>query len=97
MPRPDGVLAVCIDPRELLGAAWVLDEMFGETNRLAFIHRQKTTPRTTHRTYRRRPRTCSSMQRAAAPTGKTELAGMALEDDRGTALADLERRVDRHA
>lgn len=43
MLRPSGVLAVCIDHRELYRLGMVLDEVFGEANRLAVINWQKTT------------------------------------------------------
>jgi adenine-specific DNA-methyltransferase len=43
MLRPGGVLAICIDQRELYRLGLVLDEMFGEANRLAIINWQKTT------------------------------------------------------
>lgn len=45
MLRPAGVLAICIDQRELFRLGMVLDEMFGEANRLAVINWQKTTPK----------------------------------------------------
>jgi adenine-specific DNA-methyltransferase len=37
--------AICIDQRELYRLGLVLDEMFGEANRLAIINWQKTTPK----------------------------------------------------
>jgi adenine-specific DNA-methyltransferase len=43
MLRPSGVLAVCIDHRELYRLGMVLDDVFGESNRLAVINWQKTT------------------------------------------------------
>ena len=43
MLRPTGVLAICIDHRELYRLGMVLDEVFGENNRLAVINWQKTT------------------------------------------------------
>lgn len=45
MLRPSGVLAMCIDQRELYRLGLVLDEVFGEQNRLAIINWQKTTPK----------------------------------------------------
>ncbi len=42
MLKPNGVLAICIDYRELFRLGQMLDEMFGETNRLAIINWQKT-------------------------------------------------------
>ncbi|WP_257461154.1 site-specific DNA-methyltransferase [Archangium lipolyticum] len=45
MLKPTGVLAICIDQREFFRLGIVLDEMFGETNRLAIINWQKTTPK----------------------------------------------------
>jgi len=43
MLKPGGVLAICIDYRELFHLGQMLDELFGETNRLAIINWQKTT------------------------------------------------------
>lgn len=45
MLRPSGVLAICIDHRELYRLGMVLDDVFGEQNRLAIINWQKTTPK----------------------------------------------------
>jgi adenine-specific DNA-methyltransferase len=45
MLRPSGVLAIHIDHRELFRLGMLLDEVFGETNRLAIINWQKTTPK----------------------------------------------------
>lgn len=42
MLKPDGVLAICIDHRELFRLGMVLDDMFGEQNRIAIINWQKT-------------------------------------------------------
>lgn len=42
MLRPDGVLAICIDHRELFRLGMILDDMFGEENRIAIINWQKT-------------------------------------------------------
>jgi len=41
MLRPGGVLAICIDQRELFRLGLVLDEMFGESNRIGIINWQK--------------------------------------------------------
>ena len=41
MLKPEGVLAICIDDRELFRLGQVLDELFGEENRLAVINWQK--------------------------------------------------------
>jgi adenine-specific DNA-methyltransferase len=41
MLRPGGVLAVCIDMRELFRLGQMLDELFGQNNRLAIINWQK--------------------------------------------------------
>ena len=41
MLKPGGVLAVCIDHRELFHLGQMLDELFGEKNRLAIINWQK--------------------------------------------------------
>jgi adenine-specific DNA-methyltransferase len=45
MLKPSGVLAICIDHRELFRLGLILDQMFGENNRLAIINWQKTTPK----------------------------------------------------
>jgi adenine-specific DNA-methyltransferase len=42
MLKPSGVLAICIDSRELFHLGQMLDELFGEDNRLAIINWQKT-------------------------------------------------------
>ena len=42
MLKPDGVLAICIDHRELFRLGMVLDDIFGEENRIAIINWQKT-------------------------------------------------------
>lgn len=41
MLKPSGILAVCIDHRELFRLGGVLDEIFGENNRIAVINWQK--------------------------------------------------------
>lgn len=43
MLKKSGVLAICIDYRELFNLGKILDEVFGEENRLAIISWQKTT------------------------------------------------------
>jgi adenine-specific DNA-methyltransferase len=43
MLKPTGVLAICIDHRELFRLGQMLDELFGEKNRLAIINWQKQT------------------------------------------------------
>jgi adenine-specific DNA-methyltransferase len=43
MLKPGGVLAICIDHRELFRLGQMLDELFGEENRLAIINWQKQT------------------------------------------------------
>lgn len=43
MLKPSGVLAICIDHRELFRLGQMLDELFREENRLAIINWQKTT------------------------------------------------------
>lgn len=45
MLRPAGVCAICIDHRELYRLGMLMDEIFGEDNRLAIINWQKTTPK----------------------------------------------------
>jgi adenine-specific DNA-methyltransferase len=42
MLKPSGVLAICIDHRELFRLGTMLDEIFDEKNRLAIINWQKT-------------------------------------------------------
>jgi adenine-specific DNA-methyltransferase len=42
MLRPGGVLAICIDHRELFRLGLLLDEMFGEANRIGIINWQKS-------------------------------------------------------
>lgn len=42
MLKPSGVLAICIDSRELFHLGQMLDELFGEDNRLAIINWQKS-------------------------------------------------------
>jgi adenine-specific DNA-methyltransferase len=41
MLKPSGVLAICIDHRELFRLGSMLDEIFGENNRIAIINWQK--------------------------------------------------------
>ena len=41
MLKPGGVLAICIDQRELFRLGQMLDELFGDSNRLAIINWQK--------------------------------------------------------
>lgn len=43
MLKPAGVLAICIDHRELFHLGQMLDELFGSKNRLAIINWQKST------------------------------------------------------
>ena len=42
MLKPGGVLAICIDQRELFRLGQMLDELFGEHNRLAILNWQKS-------------------------------------------------------
>jgi adenine-specific DNA-methyltransferase len=42
MLKPSGVLAICIDHRELFHLGQMLDEIFGESNRLAIVNWQKS-------------------------------------------------------
>lgn len=42
MLKPSGVLAICIDHRELFRLGQMLDELFGEENRLGIINWQKS-------------------------------------------------------
>ena len=41
MLKPNGVLVFCIDERELFRLGMILDEIFGERNRIAIINWQK--------------------------------------------------------
>lgn len=43
MLKPAGVIAICIDDNELFHLGMMMDEVFGEENRLAVINWQKTT------------------------------------------------------
>lgn len=43
MLKPSGVIAVCIDDNELFHLGMMMDEVFGEINRLAILNWQKTT------------------------------------------------------
>lgn len=45
MLKPGGVIAICIDHRELYRLGMLMDEIFLESNRLAIINWQKTTPK----------------------------------------------------
>src|SRR5690606_17854839 len=42
MLKPQGVVAVCIDDNELFNLGMMMDEVFGEENRIAIINWQKT-------------------------------------------------------
>lgn len=46
MLKPNGVLAICIDFRELFRLGQMLDELFGQENRLGIINWQRTYSRT---------------------------------------------------
>lgn len=48
MLKPAGVLAICIDHRELFHLGQMLDELFGEENRLGVINWQKMTSPKNH-------------------------------------------------
>ncbi|QHB71786.1 site-specific DNA-methyltransferase [Stenotrophomonas sp. 364] len=45
MLKPGGVIAICIDHRELYRLGMLMDEIFHEENRLGIINWQKTTPK----------------------------------------------------
>lgn len=45
MLKPGGVIAICIDHRELFRLGMLMDEIFHEENRLGIINWQKTTPK----------------------------------------------------
>ncbi|MCS3521839.1 site-specific DNA-methyltransferase [Bradyrhizobium elkanii] len=45
MLKPSGVVAICIDQNELFHLGMLMDEVFGEQNRIAVINWQKTTPK----------------------------------------------------
>jgi adenine-specific DNA-methyltransferase len=51
MLKPGGVLAICIDFRELFHLGQMLDELFGERNRLGIINWQRTYSRTNDATH----------------------------------------------
>ncbi len=53
MLKPSGVIAICIDDNELFHLGMMMDEVFGEQNRLAIINWQKTTVKTTRNSYLR--------------------------------------------
>ena len=50
MLKPGGVLAICIDHRELFRLGQMLDELFGQQNRLAILNWQKMTAPKSHDT-----------------------------------------------
>lgn len=45
MLKPSGIIAMCIDDNELFHLGMMMDEVFGEENRIAIINWQKTTPK----------------------------------------------------
>lgn len=45
MLKPNGILAICIDHRELFRLGMLMDNIFDERNRLGIINWQKTTPK----------------------------------------------------
>lgn len=45
MLKPTGVIAICIDANELFHLGMMMDEVFDETNRLAIINWQKSSPK----------------------------------------------------
>jgi adenine-specific DNA-methyltransferase len=45
MLKPGGVIAICIDHRELYRLGMLMDEIFHEENRIGIINWQKTTPK----------------------------------------------------
>ena len=51
MLKPGGVLAICIDYRELFRLGQMLDELFGQKNRLGVINWQRTYSRTNDATH----------------------------------------------
>jgi adenine-specific DNA-methyltransferase len=51
MLKPGGVLAICIDFRELFHLGQMLDELFGENNRLGIINWQRTYSRSNDATH----------------------------------------------
>jgi len=50
MLKPGGVLAICIDHRELFHLGQMLDELFGDKNRIAIINWQRSTTRRNDKT-----------------------------------------------
>ncbi len=54
MLKPNGVIAICIDHRELYRLGMLMDEIFGENNRIAIINWQKNySPKRSSTNYRR--------------------------------------------
>lgn len=79
MLRPAGVLAICIDGRELFRLGAMLDELFGEENRLAIINWQKTTSKNqaTHVSITTEYVLVYAKSAEAAKTGETNRSALA--------------------
>lgn len=79
MLRPGGVIAICIDHRELFRLGMLMDEIFHEENRLALINWQKTTPKNqaTHVSITTEYILVYAKSAAVAKTGETNRSALA--------------------
>jgi len=79
MLRPGGVIAICIDHRELFRLGMLMDEIFHEENRLALINWQKTTPKNqaTHVSITTEYILVYAKSAAVAKTGETSRSALA--------------------
>jgi adenine-specific DNA-methyltransferase len=79
MLRPGGVIAICIDHRELFRLGMLMDEIFHEENRLALINWQKTTPKnqSTHVSITTEYVLVYAKSAAVAKTGETSRSALA--------------------
>jgi hypothetical protein len=73
MLKPGGVIAICIDHRELFRLGMLMDEIFKEENRLAIINWQKVLLRISRHTFRSQLNTSWSM-RSRRPTPRREMS-----------------------
>lgn len=79
MLKPGGVIAICIDHRELFRLGMLMDEIFHEENRLALINWQKTTPKNqaTHVSITTEYVLVYAKSATAAKTGETHRSALA--------------------
>ena len=79
MLKPGGVIAVCIDHRELFRLGMLMDEIFHEENRLALINWQKTTSKNqaTHVSLTTEYVLVYAKSAIAAKTGETDRTALA--------------------